>query len=163
MSLWILVIGAYMEFEVFHLKEDDEALLEQVKQLRMAFRKPDESILLHYCLNQSHMDECRSKHKVSINEHYKEKCLLAKKIKKAGGFVKVADVTADHMIDAYIKTTSINQRWFITPSKGVTPLGQSLRSTQSYDLMCWDSEDYLIMPIGYLNIDTGEFFELKRH
>ena len=158
---WIVTTGEFMDFEVYHLMEEGESIKALALKVKKAFRKPDESVLMHYCLNQPHIEECRTRHKISIKDHYIEKCILAKQILDAGGYVKVADVTADNMIDAFVKTTSINQRWFINPAKGVKVLGKTLRSTQSYDLMRWDQANYLIMPLGYLNIESGELFELK--
>lgn len=86
---------------------------------------------------------------------------LSRKVKSAlklidAGFYKVvAEVDSKSAQDAVFLTTSVNMPWMDKPNKKVVPTEIAWRSTDSYDVIQRFDENFLKMPLGFVDLQEG--------
>lgn len=84
--------------------------------------------------------------------------VASSKLLLANGYYRLAaKVEADCGWQAIINTMSINQYWFLLNVSTVDVHEHLFRATEIYDLISYFDEQYLFMPLGFLNVGTSEY------
>ena len=144
------------KFNVYHLNDTIK---------KSFFLKPrqrfDQSIADEYCITRKQLAKIRdlSEQNQLTPEDYMAK--IAKKCDEywsTNNYSIVAEVKAKDIVQAYRNTNNINGHWFLTVTKGVKVVDQSVvRETQAGDVIenIESGEKYMIYGYTSLNIETG--------
>ena len=81
----------------------------------------------------------------------------AAELLSSGLYVEMAKVNAANASLARHKTISINNFWWDKADKEVEVTGSPSRSTDAFDMVRRFDEFFLVLPLGYMDMATGEY------
>jgi len=134
-----------------------------VVSLRKPYRPIDQSVVDFYSVTREQKLSALSEEgRETIEEHVRNKCELAAQLIKKGHYEEVANVTSSDHVQAYKLVNNINCRWYIIPNKFVEVVGTPSRATTTDDIVKIEGVAHIISALGFLNIETFEYFEVKK-
>ncbi len=90
-------------------------------------------------------------------QRLQRKAECARRLFGAGHYVKVADINTVTAQEAIRLTVSLNHPWTIGCGKAVAPKPGVWRSTEPYDVIMRFDEPFLYLPLGFLDLQTGNY------
>jgi len=81
-----------------------------------------------------------------------------KRLFDEGAYIKAADINAKDIQEAKLATQSAYlSQWSLKQTNKLVPTLNSIRDTSSKDIVQSFDDLYLLMPIGYVDLSTGEY------
>jgi hypothetical protein len=149
-------------YKILHL-DIGSCHVADVKKFRKPYRDIDKTIVNFYGITREEKLNSLSTDGMKTHEEYiNEKCALAKKIMNDGIFKAVANISCSDHVKAYKLATNINERWYTVPNKYVEVIGTPIRTTTTDDIIVIEGVAHIISAFGFLNIETQQYFVLKR-
>ena len=138
-------------YNVYHLVEKSLPRCELL-ELNKRPEKLDLSIIDCYCITKSAAINVNNKDFETSDDFNGNKIELVKELKNKGGYIHVATVKANEMLDVIRSTSSINTYWYLTINKNVEVINSPWRDTGNNDLIiCEDDVKSIIFGIGTID------------
>lgn len=158
------ILEIMQTFSVYHLDYKTKTHKNELKAIISSHRYLDETVLREYTDSRYHELIIRdNQEEISKQKFMDNKCETVTKMMNEGGYLHIANVRANNLVDVVKLTNSINGYWFMQKRKGVEIIALSERDTRSYDVIITESNDiYLINSVGFFNVNKREIFNVNK-